>query len=168
MPQNTHSDDTLPNDSHPLLWSVVALLLFALIAVVGYQYREQQAATHPSQAAMDTNCMLHEHPCSARLSETIFAHLEVNPTPIIATNPIQLKLRLEGLQPQHVELQLQSESMDMGLNRYTFNDQGNRRYGAELILPVCISNRMTWRADINVQTADGLVQFPFRFESQRP
>lgn len=43
----------------------------------------------------------------------------------------------------------------------------HQRYFGEAMLPVCVRDRMTWEALVLVETAEGLLGAPFRFETLR-
>lgn len=155
-------------EGHPLLWSIVALLLLGLIAVAGYKYREMALSTIIATAPLDSTCLLNEGPCNTTLPGGATAHFAITPQPIIATTPLQLSLQLEGVKGNHVEVHFRGESMNMGLSQFTLTQQAEGRFGGEAILPVCVRNSMMWIADVLVATPQGKVAFPFRFESVHP
>lgn len=160
--------DTGGEDGHPLLWSVVALLLLLLIGVAGYKYRQVTSATLIATAPLDTRCLLNAGPCTAALPGGHRARFAITPHPITATTPLQLSLQLEGVEANGVEVHFRGESMDMGLSQFVLAPQGDQRFGGEAILPVCVRNSMMWIADVLVATPQGRIAFPFRFESHRP
>jgi hypothetical protein len=153
---------------HPLLWSIVALLLLVLIAVAGYKYRQMTLDNLVATASLDASCMLNTGQCSASLPDGRTASFAITPQPIVATTPLQLSLQLEGIEARGVEVHFRGETMNMGLNQFILTPQGEGRFGAEAILPVCVRNSMVWIADVLVATPQGRLAFPFRFESVRP
>lgn len=165
-PEGTQRHDDKPG--HPLIWSLVALLLLAFIAVAGHKYREQQRNTVIATAPLDLNCLLHNSDCASRLPEGASASLSLSPRPILSATPMQVSLKLEGLAPSGVEIHFRGESMNMGLNQFTLGKVAEGEYGAEVILPVCVRSSMMWIADVVVATPQGKVTFPFRFESRHP
>jgi hypothetical protein len=155
-------------EGHPILWSVVALLLLVLIAVAGYKYREMASATLVATAPLDTNCLLDAGKCTTTLPAFGTASFAITPHPIVATTPLQLSLQLEGIQARSVEVHFRGESMNMGLSQFTLTQRSEGNFSGEAILPVCVRNSMMWIADVLVATPQGRVAFPFRFESRHP
>jgi hypothetical protein len=155
-------------EGHPILWSAVALLLLILIAVAGYKYREVANGTLVATAPLDTSCLLNDGNCTTILPAFGTASFAITPQPILATTPLQLSLRLEGIKARSVEVHFRGETMDMGLSQFTLTQQTEGNFGGEAILPVCVRNSMMWIADVLITTPQGRVAFPFRFESRRP
>ena len=153
---------------HPVLWSISAILLFILIAVSGYKYREMMLNSIIATAPLNTACMLNTGTCTTTLPEGGSVSFSINPHPIVAVSPLQLSLQLEGIEAQGVEVHFSGESMNMGLSQFSLTKQSEYNYNGEGILPVCVRNSMIWIADVQVATAQGKISFPFRFESTRP
>ena len=153
---------------HPLLWSITALLLFALLAVAGYKYREMAAQSIIASAPLDPACLLNSGSCHATLPGGGGATFAIAPQPIIAATPMQLTLQLEGIEGKQVEVHFRGESMNMGLSQFILTRQSANQFGGEAILPVCVRDSMFWIADVLVSTPRGRVVFPFRFESRHP
>ena len=155
-------------DGHPLLWSVTALLLIALIAVAGYKYREHIRGTIIATAPLDSTCLLNTQRCTATLPGGSSASLAITPHPIVAATPMQLSLTLEGIEADDVEIHFRGESMNMGLSQFILTHETGGEFSGEAVLPVCVRNSMMWIADVLVATPQGKVAFPFRFETIHP
>lgn len=155
-------------DGHPLLWSITALLLIALIAVAGYKYREHIRGTIIATAVLDSTCMLNTQRCTATLPGSSSASLAITPHPIVAATPMQLSLTLEGIEAENVEVHFRGESMNMGLSQFILTHKTGGEFSGEAVLPVCVRNSMIWIADVLVATPQGKVAFPFRFETIHP
>lgn len=153
---------------HPLLWIITAILLFALIAVAGYKYREHARSTVIATAPLDPGCLLNTRRCTAALPNGSSASLAIAPHPIVVATPMQLSLSLEGIEARQVEIHFRGEEMDMGLSQYILTQQGGGEFSGEAILPVCVRNSMFWIADVLVVTPQGKFIFPFRFETVHP
>lgn len=166
------SDETDKHESgedvHPLLWSVVALLLIALIAVAGYKYCEHRRGTIIATAPLDSTCMLNTQRCTSTLPGGSSASLAIAPHPIVAATPMQLSLTLEGIEAEEVEIHFRGESMNMGLSQFILTQQTGGNFSGEAVLPVCVRNSMIWIADVFVATPQGKIAFPFRFETIHP
>ena len=57
--------------------------------------------------------------------------------------------------------------MKMGLNRYHFVDQGNNRWRADVTLPVCVSGRSDWIAELELLTRGQRIQLNVAFAIAR-
>jgi hypothetical protein len=167
MSNETESSVTTEG-GHPLLWSIAAILLLTLIAVIGSEYRERANSAIVATAPLDSTCLLNSGKCIAILPNGGSASFVIAPNPIIATTPMQLSLTLEGIEARNVEVHFRGESMNMGLNQFTLTHQAGGDFSGEAILPVCVRNTMMWIADVQVATPQGKVVFPFRFETRHP
>ena len=165
---NETGNSELTKDGHPLLWSVTALLLIALIAVAGYKYREHIRGTIIATAPLDSTCLLNTQRCTATLPGGSSASLAITPHPIVAATPMQLSLTLEGIETDNVEIHFRGESMNMGLSQFILTHNTGGEFSGEAVLPVCVRNSMMWIADVLVATPQGKVTFPFRFETIHP
>lgn len=157
-----------PINGHSLLWSVIALLTFILIAVAGYNYSPQQSTAIIATAPLNPDCLINEGPCSAKLEKYGDVTLNIEPRPLIATTPMQVSIQTRGMEAREVEINFRGESMNMGLNQFRLLDQGNGKFIAQAILPVCVRSSMFWIADVMVRTPQGTVVFPFRLETVHP
>lgn len=164
---NKENGEAGQQQGHPLIWSVIALLFLALIATFGYKYNNTKIGTVIATAPLDAQCLLNERSCSSTL-QNAQATLQIGPSPIVATIPMQVTLQTQGIDAKGVEIHFQGESMNMGLNQFRMNAQGGGRFTVEAILPVCVRNSMMWIAEVLVTTSQGTLVFPFRFESRHP
>ncbi len=166
---NDETDKHESNEGgHPLLWTITALLLIALIAVAGYKYLEHIRGTVIATAPLDMECLLNTERCTATLPSGKSASLAITPHPIVAATPMQLSLSLEGIETDKVEIHFRGESMNMGLSQFILVAQGKGEFTGEAVLPVCVRNSMFWIADVLVATPQGILVFPFRFETIHP
>ena len=70
---------------------------------------------------------------------------------IAAKEPFDIELRQVPAEVQEVHVSFSMKDMDMGFNRYRLKPEGNGVWAARTIrLPVCVSQRNDYLADINI------------------
>lgn len=62
--------------------------------------------------------------------------------PPSALRPFRLTVEAPGAREVHAEFVM--PGMDMGLNRYRLQPEGEGRFAARVVLPVCVSGRREW------------------------
>lgn len=165
---NEREANTLQTRDRSLLWSVLALLVFVVIAVAGYNYSAARHDTIIATAPLDSECLINLTPCSNKLPEGGSVTLNIEPRPLVATTPMRVSVQTNGLPANSIEINFRGESMNMGLNQYRLLDQGTGLFTAQVTLPVCVRNSMFWIAEVMVSTPEGTMVFPFRLETIHP
>lgn len=92
---------------------------------------------------------------------------EIVPRTIPILSPLRLDVEIQGLDVRSVEVDFVGVEMKMGFNRIALTRMQPSHYAGQATLPVCASSRMTWEARVLIQTPDGLLAAPFRFETTR-
>ncbi|MBT9613372.1 MAG: hypothetical protein IV108_08925 [Burkholderiales bacterium] len=110
------------------------IVLFVVLALVGCA---KQAAPVVSCAALTQGCALDQ--------DKLFVKTDRAPTPL---KPFALTVRAPVAQAVNVEVQMQG--MEMGLNRYRLIRQANGEWRATITLPVCVTGRRDWLMLIEV------------------
>lgn len=113
-------------------------------------------------------CDLHAAPCSASLPDGARLGFALSPRPIPLVMPLDIEVRISGLSPDSVEVDFSSPDMNMGFNRPALAADGAGAFRGKTVLPVCVSDRMTWRALVLVHARDGTLGVPFAFVTTRP
>ncbi len=114
-------------------------------------------------------CTPVDSPCSARDQQrTVTLHF---PNKVKYLQPFQMQVSVQGLTPQEIEkiiVDFKMIGMDMGLNRFTLSPgaakDNSATYQGEAILPVCVSGRVDWVANIEVMTTNKIYQADFTFK----
>jgi hypothetical protein len=155
--------------SRSSLWAIVGALAIGVVAVVGYKYLWPQLFPEPTiSAALDPKCDLQKGPCTSKVPGGGKVTFSIGPTPIIAMRELTLKVHAEGLDPDTVQVDFTGVSMNMGFNRFTLKSQGEGAYVGKAVLPICIRNRMSWKAKVMMETDRGLIVAPYEFDSTAP
>ena len=110
------------------------IVLFAVIALAGCA---KQSAPVISCAALTQGCALAQDQLSVKTDRA--------PTPL---KPFALTVLAPAAQAVNVEVQMQG--MEMGLNRYRLIRQANGEWRATITLPVCVTGRRDWLMMIEV------------------
>jgi len=69
-----------------------------------------------------------------------------------------------------VRVDFEMVGMDMGINAYRLERLADGDYRADIILPVCTSERTDWLANVTIHSTEGayLVRLPFQVDRSRP
>ncbi|MTW21533.1 hypothetical protein [Allochromatium palmeri] len=140
------------------------LLLGSLFTIVHHVW----PLLHPSLsqiAPLDPRCNLRAEPCESRFGSGGRVRFGIEPRTIPVAAPLRFEVELSGLMAESVEVDFVGVEMYMGFNRVTLEALGDGRYAGHGMIPVCTSERMTWEARVLIQTPDGLLAAPFRFQS---
>jgi hypothetical protein len=79
--------------------------------------------------------------------------------------PLQLEVKLAGIEAAKVEVDFAGVDMNMGYNRPELAATGPGRYASEAMLPVCVTGKMAWQATVIVEAGRQRIAAPFRFNS---
>lgn len=155
--------------SKSTLWAVVGALAIAVAGVTGYKYLWPRLFPQPTvSAALDLKCDLQKGPCTSAIPGGGAVTFAIEPTPIMAMRELTLKVHAEGLNPDDVQVDFTGVSMNMGFNRFTLKAAGDGSYSGKAVLPICIRNRMSWKAKVMMETNRGLIVVPYQFDSTAP
>jgi hypothetical protein len=66
--------------------------------------------------------------------------------------PVHLEVTGEGVSgPLQASVSFSMRGMDMGVNRYGFQPEGEGRWSARATLPVCSHGRRDWLAEVDLR-----------------
>ena len=119
------------------------IALFVVLALVGCA---KQTAPVVNCAALIQGCALDQ--------DKLFVKTDRAPTPL---KPFALTVRAPAAQAVNIEVQMQG--MEMGLNRYRLIRQANGEWRATITLPVCVTGRRDWLMLIEVDDARRVLAF---------
>ena len=145
------------------LIAAIAALALAVATAVGAKLWLAKGADSMLTAPLDSRCDLHAGSCASRIPGGGRIELLVAPRPIPLLRPINLTVKIDGLDARKVEVDFAGESMNMGFNRHQLQRQGDGSYTGNTVLPVCVTGRMAWLASVIVDTGKNKVVVPFRF-----
>jgi hypothetical protein len=150
-----------------ILWVAAAGLLLLLIAVAGYKLLPMISTQVVTSLPFNPNCDLQSGPCVTEMPDGQRVTLSIEPLPIPLVEPIQFKVKLEGVEAEKVFVDIQGLGMNMGINRPQLDKQETGDFSGEGMLSVCIRNSMEWEVSVLLDTDEGRISVPFRFLTDR-
>jgi hypothetical protein len=151
-----------------VLWSVLGLLFVAICLVALYKTWPLLFPDIAVKTAVDPACDLRAGPCTTRLAKGGSVTFSIRPRAIPVVTPLQLEVRLQGIQTNDVEVDFSGVEMNMGFNRVKLNRDAEGLFSGDAMLPVCVWDAMEWEAQVLIGGEQGLISVPFRFITVRP
>ena len=148
-------------------WSILVVLLLTLGITAVYKSWPYLNPELIASAPLDSECDLRVAPCTGVLSDGRSITFEIEPKPIPVMKSLQFSVRLQGLDGEGVEIDIQGVDMNMGYNRFKLTAIDHGLFKGKGVLPICTRAAMEWEARVLVQTRRGLVAAPYRFVSVR-
>ena len=145
------------------LWTAVALLALVLLLVVSYKLKDMLKPAVAATAELNEACDLRKAPCTSELPGGGSVTLSISPKNIPILRPLQLDVKVDGVEVLSTEVDLTGIGMDMGYNRPLLEPITKNQFKGKAILPVCVRRKMDWEARVLLQTDRGLIMAPFRF-----
>jgi hypothetical protein len=139
---------------------ITVILAMTIAAVVGYLWLPRADVPLP----LVEGCRLDSQACSAALPGGGRVEMALEPKPVPTSGPMRVIVKVEGVQPEKVEVDFQGVDMNMGLHRLPLSVANGRHVG-ETTLPVCVTGRMVWQATVVLEIGRKNITVPFRFES---
>lgn len=149
------------------------LLLFILIlAAAGSAYyiisnNDLKQKPRQSLNLLDSDCNPAKSVCvAAEQGYSLTLHF---PEQVHYLTPFRMQVTAKGFGNTvigSVNVEYTMVGMDMGLNRFTLSsvidEKGNVAYEGEGILPVCVSGRVDWLANVQIMTAEKIYEAVFK------
>ncbi len=152
---------------NPILWMVAAGLFLLLLAVAGVKLWPMITPQVVTALPFNPNCDLQSGPCVTEMPGGQRVTLSIEPRPIPLVEPLQIQVKLDGVEAEKVFVDIQGLGMNMGINRPQLELQEAGRFSGEGMLPVCIRNSMEWEVSVLLETDEGMISVPFRFLTDR-
>ncbi|WP_428610343.1 hypothetical protein [Sedimenticola sp.] len=146
-----------------ILWAVVGVLFVALAGLAAYK---ALPILHPQvggTANLNPECDLRAGPCRSDLPGGGQVSFAIKTPGIPLVKPLDLEVRVQGVEATQVEVDFVGLEMNMGFNRPKLQAQGAGLFTGAGMLPVCVRVAMEWEARVLVTTPRGLLAAPFRF-----
>jgi hypothetical protein len=150
-----------------LLWAVLGTLPIAVAAVLLYQAWPMLYPEVAARAPLNIGCDPGTGPCAVVFEGGGEVTLDIRPQGIPVVEPLQLKVTINGIESDGVELEFAGVDMNMGFNRVSLERAAPGHFVGKGVLPVCVRNRMTWEARVLLHTSAGNLVAPFRFDTYR-
>jgi hypothetical protein len=154
--------------THRTLFGTVAVA--AMLGVLAYLLVLSWPLLFPQPlfvtAAAD-GCDLYKGACTASFDNRRTIRFAIEPESLGPNRPLQIQIDTAGFQVSQVTIEFSGVDMDMGLIRNELSASGAGAFHGSAILPVCIRERMAWRAIVTAQGRDGVHKASFDFEVYR-
>lgn len=152
---------------HALLWALLGLLLAAVCAVALYRAWPLLFPDIAYSVPFDPACDLRAGPCTSAIDGDTRVSFAIEPKAIPLVKPLQLEVRLQGLDASQVEVDFSGVDMNMGFNRLRLEQTGEGAFSGEGMLPICVREAMQWEAKVLITTSRGLHSVAYRFVTVR-
>lgn len=149
------------------LWIAAALLSAALATTAAVKLTPLLDPQQEIGLPLNTSCDLHAGPCASNLPGGGRLELSVEPRPIPVLKPLKLQVRVTGAPARSVEVDFAGVDMKMGFNRPRLAADGAGLFSGKTMLPVCVRDRMAWRATVLIESGNQRIAVPFQFETLR-
>lgn len=111
-------------------------------------------------------CDLHKGPCSIEVETKGLLTLDIEPKNIPLMKPLIFKVSTSQELPfDELELIIFSTNMNMGYHTFKLVKISDNTYQAEGILPTCIVGKMTWRAEVVMNSLTQSLGAAFNFQT---
>ena len=121
----------------------------------------------PMQIVDPEVCDLNQQACTVDLADDGRLTLDLQPRPIPTLRPVEVRLEMSGRDPDWVELDLAGVEMFMGLNRARLERVAPGQFRGEIVVPVCVSESMTWAATLLPEGDEARSEVQFHFVTRR-
>ena len=150
-----------PRPARPLL--IVLALILAIVGVAAHKLWPLVFLQHDTALAAQV-CNPASERCAASLPDGGQLVFSISPAPIRPLKTLELSVLLERQNGvERVEVDFSGVEMPMGINRSALTRDGER-YTGQALLPMCITDRMTWAATVLLTRNGRTLAVPFHFD----
>ncbi|NNF95617.1 MAG: hypothetical protein HKM94_01660 [Halobacteria archaeon] len=148
---------------------LLLLLILVAIGIAYYIVTNSKSEQKPRRALslMDLNCNPDKVVCVA--ADQDYSITLYFPEQVHYLRPFRMQVTTKGFSKtaiKAVNVEYTMVGMDMGLNRFTLSsvidEKGDVSYQGEGILPVCVSGRVDWLANVHIITAEKVYEAVFK------
>ena len=164
---NIEASDNSKQGNRVLL-AGIAVLVAAICLVAVYKAKPILFPPISRSASVDPLCDLRSAPCVSPLGDDVKISFSIEPPEIPLVKPLKLRVIVEGLESNKVEVDFSGVDMNMGFNRVGLQQISHGLFEGDGMLPVCVRDAMEWEARVLISTSKGIVSAPYRFVTVRP
>lgn len=144
--------------------AIIILILVIFLSYVIGQKLTKEDATVKEEIVFNSSCDPTKQICTFKNENSLYS-VEFTEPPS-ALSPFTVKIKLESLQPQSVELAFEMEGMDMGFNTHGLV-KNKKIWSAEVILPVCSLARNDWFLNVKMKFENRVSVSRFKFSQAK-
>ena len=145
------------------LWLLIAVLMFLMLLLLGYQFKYRFAPDVSAIATLDKSCDLHKGECWSDLPSGGQVSFAINPKSIPVLQPLEFTVEIRDINVATISVDLVGINMDMGYNHVNLERMGKNLFKGTSIIPICVRDKMEWEARVFLQKDQTLLMAPFRF-----
>lgn len=159
---NETSSQQDKDKSQVWLYVTIVILLIPLAVTVFLSLKDSDIDVI---SPLDPACDLQRGACQSLFPNGGKVTLSIEPRPIRALNPLQLRVQTEGIDAQSVTVDFRGVDMNMGYNRPHLKEVAPGKYAGTWVLASCGLERMAWEATVIIETAKLKMAAPFQLET---
>ena len=145
----------------------VSLVVLALIGFTGHQLSELLFPDIVETVYADPSCNLHTDFCGAEFTNGAEIHFSISPKPVRMLEPLALRVVATGVDAQKVSVDFVGLNEYMGFNRPVLSEQASGAFVGKALLQICTVDLMQWETRVLLESADGVREAVFRFNTSR-
>ncbi len=143
-----------------------ALSLFLILGIILVIFlklpsENSEKSLPPVLFPVDETCFLTQNTCSRTIEKGSVTLSFPRPLPVAKTFPINLKI--ENIPAQKIFLKLQGVEMAMGDWSFPFTPKEKGVFEAQMMIPLCLTGKMRWRATLLIQNSEKELHIPWDF-----
>ncbi|MEC9484091.1 MAG: hypothetical protein UMU75_12360 [Halomonas sp.] len=144
------------NARSPLLKLLIIVTLATMVVALGYllDYYLRGSREDITWYPPRMPCDLHLDACRADLGLHAALSLALE-APLQPRQPVDIDVRLEGIDAERVVVEFVGRNMNMGFNRFELQPMGNGHFHGQGRFAACREEIMPWRAQVLIETAQG-------------
>lgn len=154
-----------------IMLSASVILILVLFAVAYYKVQLSKSQNVIVQTEPDRSCDLQKSVCSVNIPGGGEVSFSIEPRPIPLVSKINLNVDINTIKAKAVSVDFQGTTMNMGPNNAALKKKSmgedHSSFQGTGMLPVCIRNSMEWKAQVFVQTEEGIIIVPFIFVTHK-
>lgn len=162
----SHHDDEAPRS--PLLNLLIMVTLITMVVALWYlvDYYLRGSTEDVTWYPPTMPCDLHQGACEASLGIRASMLLRFDGE-LRAQERLPIEVELDGIDAEAVTVEFIGRSMNMGINRFPLEAQGEGQFRGKGQIGVCTEAVMPWRAQVIIETPDGRKGSWFDFDIRR-
>lgn len=155
----------LPRSASAIQGDLIGLLLTLLALVIAWKLavpRALPAIPSLPQAACDPQ----RESCRLTLDDDTRVELRIPDRPIVPNQPFVVEASVAGGAARLLQVEVGGVEVDIASAPAAFAPVASTSYRAQLSLPICTTNRMTWQMTVLLMSDGHYLKWPLRFQTE--
>ncbi|HIG88903.1 MAG: hypothetical protein ABGX45_01750 [Candidatus Thioglobus sp.] len=134
------------------------------LIVFGYWYKNS-VQDKIQRVIKVTDCQISKAPCRIEISKEKFLTLSVLPVGIPQTQPLDIDVMLEGVSTEEVFVNFEGIEINHNLLPYSLTKRTKNHFRGKGFISLCSLRKMSWLANIIINTDGEMLKVSFPFET---